>query len=637
MAAWKTSDPRDPFHPFRGGLTGDLQTIRLGCLQRIYPPMAALFLLPILSLAALPLPPPPPPVERSLEAAPTQRSRPGGVREGGAIELNGQRFQARWRWLDGPGGGPSELWIPLDVLQGQLGFASRSQPNGDLELEWFGQRLVVPPTAQRSLQDEVAADVGRLLLGAGVRAERQGDLLQLRLPPPRLLRVRSRDQDGGRRVVLDLTGPTWLRQGDGRLDLDLTSSPELLQQLESLGLRAAQGADRLTLAVGTSAAGNRVATLGEPNRVVIDLGAATAAPPPEPNLRDPRLQALMASGLQLGREVRSVGQRRLLVSSVRLDPRRTPLDLRPLTRPDGMQGLSNLPALAQQVQAVIAINGGFFNRVNRLPLGAVRDGGRWLSGPILNRGVMGWQGSDLPRFGRLSLVETLTDANGQRWPISSVNSGYVQRGISRYNADWGRYYQSLSGAETGVILRDGLVVQRFESDQLSQGIPLGGDDLLLIARAGAVLPWGVGERLRFESRPTDATGLQPYVIGGGPLLLLGGRIVLDGSAEGFSSNFLEQGAPRTVVGSDGRQLWLITLQGVGHSGPTLLETALALQQMGLQDALNLDGGSSTGLVIAGVHTVKGRGVSSSIHNGLGLIPRSMGTSQRYGRGMASEP
>jgi hypothetical protein len=598
--------------------------------------MAALFLLPILSLAALPPPPPPPPVERSLEAAPTQRSRSGVPREGGAIELNGQRFQARWRWLDGTGDGPAELWIPLDVLQGQLGFASRSQPNGDLELEWFGQRLTVPPAAQRSLQDEVAADVGRLFQAAGVRAERQGELLQLRLPPPRLLRVRSRDQDGGRRVVLDLSGPTWLRQGDGRLDLDLASTLELRQQLESLGLRTSQGADRLTLAVGT-AAGNQVATLGEPNRVVIDLGAATAVPAPEPNLRDPRIVALMASGLQLGREVRSVGQRSLLINSVRLDPRRTPLDLRPLSRPDGMQGLSNLPTLAQQVQAVIAINGGFFNRVNRLPLGAVRDGGRWLSGPILNRGVMGWQGSDLPRFGRLSLVETLTDGNGQSWPISSVNSGYVQRGISRYTADWGRYYQALSGAETGVILRDGLVVQRFEADQLSQGIPLGGEDLLLIGRAGAALPWGVGERLRFESRPTDVTGQQPYVIGGGPLLLLGGRIVLDGGAESFSSNFLQQGAPRTVVGSDGRQLWLLTLQGVGHGGPTLLETALALQQLGLQDALNLDGGSSTGLVIAGVHTVKGRGVSASIHNGLGLIPRGSGTSQPYGRGLANKP
>jgi len=43
--------------------------------------------------------------------------------------------------------------------------------------------------------------------------------------------------------------------------------------------------------------------------------------------------------------------------------------------------------------------------------------------------------------------------------------------------------------------------------------------------------------------------------------------------------------------------------------------------MGLRDALNLDGGGSTGLMVGGAMTVLGRGVSASIHNGLGLVPR----------------
>ena len=117
------------------------------------------------------------------------------------------------------------------------------------------------------------------------------------------------------------------------------------------------------------------------------------------------------------------------------------------------------------------------------------------------------------------------------------------------------------------------------------------------------------------------SAFQSYGINPGPLLLQNGRVVLNGTAEGFSSGFLAQAAPRTVVASDGRQLWLLTLQGVNNSGPTLMETALLLRQEGLQDALNLDGGSSTGLVLADVHTVKGRGVAAAVHNGLGLVPR----------------
>jgi hypothetical protein len=151
-------------------------------------------------------------------------------------------------------------------------------------------------------------------------------------------------------------------------------------------------------------------------------------------------------------------------------------------------------------------------------------------------------------------------------------------------------------------------------------VPLVAGDWLLVARGGTALPWAEGESLALESRPSDPLGEAPFVLGGGPLLLQNGRAVLDGASEGFGPAFLRQGAPRTVVGSDGRQLWLITLEGTVDEGPTLAESAVLLRQLGLLDALNLDGGSSTGLVIGGRHTVKGRGVAGAVHNALGLVP-----------------
>ena len=120
-----------------------------------------------------------------------------------------------------------------------------------------------------------------------------------------------------------------------------------------------------------------------------------------------------------------------------------------------MQGLSSLSQLARQEEALIAINGGYFNRVNRLPLGAMREQGRWLSGPILNRGVAGWSAGELPTFDRLTLIESVADRSGQRWPIASVNSGYVQKGLARYTADWGPRYQPITGSEMAVLLRNG--------------------------------------------------------------------------------------------------------------------------------------------------------------------------------------
>ncbi|MDM7952267.1 MAG: phosphodiester glycosidase family protein [Cyanobium sp. CZS 25K] len=574
----------------------------------------------------------PPPMPPALpDVAPPRRSRPGPMRlapsaevGGTRLALNGRPQQAAWRWDGDDPRQPRALWLPLEVLEGQLGFSSRSRPDGGLALEWFGRELVVPPGAQRALADEVAIDVAAILRELGVAVERRGDLLDLRLAAPRLLQVRSSEQAGYRRVVLDLDGPTLVRSSEGGVQMGLLSRGDQRAQLTARGLRSgASGAD-LSLTVSGGAAPLRIFTLGEPARVVIDLprsGASVGTAPDQPAPIDPRLQAMLGSQVRWDQQVRSVGGTRFQVNAVRIDPRSGPLELRTLSRPDGMAGLSSLTSLALRQDALVAINGGYFNRVRRLPLGALKDQGRWLSGPILNRGVVGWEPRSLPRFGRLRLDEWISADRGQRLPLLTVNSGYAQRGLSRYTAEWGRLYQALTGSETGLLLTGGQVQRRISGAELAAGVPLRPEDTLVVARAGAVLPWSEGDRLRIESRPSDPVGNATSVMGGGPLLLHNGRVVLNGSAEGFGAAFLRQGAPRTVVGSDGRLLWLVTLQAAGGGGgPTLAETAWVLQQMGLVDALNLDGGSSTGLVMGGSHRVKGRGVAGSVHNGLGLVP-----------------
>ena len=564
-------------------------------------------------LGSIPLLPPPPLPTPVPQERPTASARQVG---GNEITINGERQQARWLLDKG------ELWLPLEVLEGQLGVTRRGGGGAGIELEWFGRNLNLPANRQRSLDDEVALPVAPLLEAVGVRFSPMGRQLVLALPPAPLQAIRSRDLGiSGRRVVLDLSAPALVRSGDGTLRIGTQASGAQLQQLRDLGLNPSQGNGWLSLQLPPP---EQTLTLAGPWRLVLDLpgaGPTTASPLTPAPARDPRLTSLQNQGLLLERRIASVGGKQLLLNAVRLDPQKVPLELKPLNRADGMQGLSSLSQLARQDEAVIAINGGYFNRVNRLPLGAMREQGRWLSGPILNRGAAGWRPGELPSFDRLSLLETLEDSSRQRWTVASVNSGYVQKGLARYTADWGSRYQPITGTEMGVLVRQGVVRQRFELGALNGGVPLAEGDLLIVARGGVSVPWQSGERLTLESRPSSTVGEKPNVLGGGPLLLQGGQLVLNGSAEGFSPGFIAQGAPRTVVGSDGRQLWLITIQGVNNAGPTLLETALLMRQEGLQDALNLDGGSSTGLVLADVHTVKGRGVAAAVHNGLGLVPR----------------
>ena len=565
---------------------------------------------------------PPPPLPAPQRTAPLRSGRASA--EGSTLVLNGQRQQARWLLERG------DLWLPLEVLEGQLGVSRREGPNNSLELEWFGAELSIPANRRRSLDDEVAVPVTELLDRLGVSIRPLGKTeLSLDLPAQPLQALRSRDSGiSGRRIVFDLNRPAMVRSGDGQLSIGIESSSEQQAQLRALGLSPQQQGGWLSLRVPTS---ERL-TLAGPWRLVLDLPASetseqaqgqSVTPP-----RDNRLALLQSQGLAIDRKLVQLGTRQVLINSVRLDPRRTPLDLRPLNNPGGMKGLSSLSQLARSEAALIAINGGYFNRVNRLPLGALKDNNQWLSGPILNRGVVGWGQAELPQFGRLRLEQSVIDAQRRRWPVVSINSGYVQKGLARYTADWGPRYQPITGSEMAVLLRNGTVSERFEAGQLSAGVALRPGEQLIVGRGGVSVPWLPGELLSLESKPSSGVGQKPNVLGGGPLLLKDGQVVLNGAAEGFSSGFIAQAAPRTVIGSDGRQLWLITLQGVNNAGPTLLETALLMRQEGLVDALNLDGGSSTGLVLADVHTVKGRGVAAAVHNGLGLVQRGGSPGQR---------
>ena len=105
------------------------------------------------------------------------------------------------------------------------------------------------------------------------------------------------------------------------------------------------------------------------------------------------------------------------------------------------------------------------------------------------------------------------------------------------------------------------------------------------------------------------------VIGAGPLLLRDGKIALDPQAEGFSSSkIVSDACPRSAVGvtADGYIVMVAT------GAVTMRSLAAVMKTLGCRDAMNLDGGGSSGLWFKGKYLVRpGRHVS----NGLLLCPR----------------
>jgi hypothetical protein len=504
-----------------------------------------------------------------------------------------------------------------------MGFQRQSHLGGE-QLEWYGFQLRLGDVQQRTIGDEVAIDALPWLNALGVQVSRTKNSLRVDLPKPHLKTLRQGKGGSANRLVMDLSGAAIIqRQGDDLL-LQLKATPDQESQLRRIGLQTRQEPGGLKL-LGQSSKLSTL-TLKSPWRVVLD-----GITPTKPAIRRrqvqafqgallaPELQDLIKKGLVVDQRVIQVGVKRIQLYRAGLQHNSSSLLLRPLAPSHAQPGLRYLNQLAQPAKAMVAVNGGFFNRVRQLPLGAVRLNNRWLSGPILNRGAIGWDRNGPLMFGRLQLIQDMTVVGRRQWPLGMLNSGYVQRGLSRYTRAWGSTYRALSGEEKALTLKQGRVDAVYDQAALVRGVPLPLKGDLIVARGGIALPAQLGDEVTIKTRSSNPLGERPQVIGGGPLLLQNGRVVLNGRQEGFSPGFLAVSAPRTVVAQDKERVWLLTAKGANGSDPTLLETSLALRQLDLTDALNLDGGGSTTMLIANTTVMTGRGITPRVQNGLGFV------------------
>jgi MYXO-CTERM domain-containing protein len=139
----------------------------------------------------------------------------------------------------------------------------------------------------------------------------------------------------------------------------------------------------------------------------------------------------------------------------------------------------------------------------------------------------------------------------------------------------------------------------------------------------------VGERTYASISPPpeviDGASLDPAtqgVIGGRPLLLSAGAAPGTFDCGDPAAQACVR-APRTAVGlsADGNTLWLVVVDGWQQrsSGMTAAELAAFLKQLGVFDALALDGGSASSMVLGGGEIASpSDGVEAAVANHLGV-------------------
>jgi exopolysaccharide biosynthesis protein len=97
-------------------------------------------------------------------------------------------------------------------------------------------------------------------------------------------------------------------------------------------------------------------------------------------------------------------------------------------------------------------------------------------------------------------------------------------------------------------------------------------------------------------------------IGGGPVLIHDGEILITNVQEQMFVNGQNDKHPRTAMGyTQDDKLIILVIQGRAPGkadGATLLQEAMILQNLGCYEALNLDGGGSSCMLVNGKETIK---------------------------------
>jgi hypothetical protein len=320
---------------------------------------------------------------------------------------------------------------------------------------------------------------------------------------------------------------------------------------------------------------------------------------------------------------------------VELDPRACGVGLRSAAALDRVVGVETTSSMARRggaagAPALAAINADFFRAE---PFG-VPEGPQVAAGAVVvtqdayGPSVATRFGIRQPVFGVArgagAFVGEATVA-GSAWAAASGSDSAGARPLARVNgppgADSLALFNRFSGGETPPDLGVGVVevVVRVTAaagdttravvvatDTLPAGVEVPADGAVLAGRgvaAGWLRGLAPGDSVAWTLPFHSAPGPVEELVGGFPLLLMDGEPVLN-RVPTIREAFAARRHPRSAVAirPDGTIL-LVTVDGrqPGYSdGMTLAELTDLLLELGAADALNLDGGGSTALVLRGV-------------------------------------
>lgn len=330
---------------------------------------------------------------------------------------------------------------------------------------------------------------------------------------------------------------------------------------------------------------HKVFKLAKPNRLVVDLF----------KLYEQKNERQIQPGLTYTYWLRSKPFGPVKAHILLVDPK-AGFTLQPVLSNGTVQGLETLASMSAGARAAAAVNGSYFALTGEI-IGLMKLNGEIVSSPSIARTTAG-----IFPDGRI-----VFDQVGWRGEVELRDRRVVLSGVNRSRGDNELIlYTGYFGATTGtnnygveyVVAEDGRITAVGRGNT-----PIAAGSVVLSAHGAAARDMAglkVGDIVTIRQTLGQTWDETVHAIGAGPRLVKEGSVYLTTKTEEFGSDVAGGRAPRTAIGltKDGKIL-LVVVDGrqAGSTGLTLLEMALFMQELGAEDAMNLDGGGSSEMVI----------------------------------------
>jgi exopolysaccharide biosynthesis protein len=280
---------------------------------------------------------------------------------------------------------------------------------------------------------------------------------------------------------------------------------------------------------------------------------------------------------------------------------------------DEQVGLETVSSMATRHGALAAVNSGYFRTTGTYrgdSVGIEVLGGKILSESNNTRAAVGLiEGNPAQKviFGHLKFEGQLIAGQARR-RIDGLNRPRAENELIIFTPEFHRTSLTNPDGLEIVVWRNR--VAEIRDKKGSSPIPANG---FVISAAGSARDWTLKNlrlnspvRLQLNLTPVEGEAATLWkqatsIIGGGPQLIKNGRVQITNSAEKILPSFVTDGHPRTAIAKlKSGQLLLVTVDGrQPHESIGMSLTMLAdlLLEFGAEEAINLDGGGSTTMVI----------------------------------------